>query len=171
MMESASDIDTSKSPDQLADLYARTIGRSEALARGLCGDAHLAQDIAQEAFIRAAGRLPFLRDPSAFEAYLRRTVVNMCRTHAKRRATEQRSYARKANEPAMTADPRSADRDELWAAMQRLPYRQRAAIVLRYYEDLSEAQTGQVLRCSDRAINALVSRAMATLRSELEEKS
>ena len=57
----------------------------------------------------------------------------------------------------------------MWAAIVALPYRQRAAIVLRFYEDLSERQAGAILRCSPRAVNALVSRAMATLRMEMEE--
>lgn len=58
----------------------------------------------------------------------------------------------------------------MWTAIRALPYRQRAAVVLRFYEDLSEQQTGQVLRCSSRAVNALVSRAMATLREGWNEE-
>lgn len=167
MMDSASELDAATASDALADLYLRSIGPSEALARGLCGDAHLAQDIAQEAFIRAAGRLPFLRDPLAFDAYLRRTVVNLCRTTAKRRLTERGILERQASSGSVDAAD-AGDRDELWTALQHLPYRQRAAVVLRFYEDLSEKQTAEILRCSDRAVNALVSRAMATLRSTLE---
>ena len=169
MMESTTDVDATVSQDALADLYVRTVGQSEALARGLCSDPHLAQDIAHEAFIRAAARLPFLRDPASFDAYLRRTVVNLCRTQARRRATEHKSYQR-VNLDVKASDGATADdRDELWVALQRRPYRQRAAVVLRFYEDLSEAQSAHVLRCSERAVNALVSRAMATLRGNLEE--
>ena len=165
------DIDATEPQDPLGDLYARTVGASEALARGLTGDQHLAQDIAQEAFIKAAARLPFLRDPSSFDAYLRRTVVNLCRAHGRRAATERASYAKAQALAGRGSDPGAADDgDVLWNALQELPYRQRAAVVLRYYEDLSEAQTAHVLKCSERAVNALVSRAMATLRRTVEEE-
>jgi DNA-directed RNA polymerase specialized sigma24 family protein len=58
----------------------------------------------------------------------------------------------------------------VWPAILRLPFRQRAAIVLRFYEDLSEDQTAAVLRCTTRATNSLVSRAMTTLRRDLTKE-
>jgi RNA polymerase sigma factor (sigma-70 family) len=69
----------------------------------------------------------------------------------------------------IVSGPAPEERDALWAAILALPYRQRAAIVLRFYEDMSERQTGAILRCSARAVNALVSRAMTALRSTMEE--
>jgi RNA polymerase sigma factor (sigma-70 family) len=60
-----------------------------------------------------------------------------------------------------------SDRDELRRALRALPERQRAAIVLRFYEDLSERETADVMRCSVRAVNSLVVRAMATLRAQM----
>jgi RNA polymerase sigma-70 factor, ECF subfamily len=111
-----------------------------------------------------------LRDPSAFDAYLRRTVVNMCRARA-RRALIERRYARwLAPRETETAISRTEDRDVLWPALRDLPHRQRAALVLRYYEDLSEEQVADAMRCSPRAVNALVSRAMAALRERILEE-
>jgi RNA polymerase sigma factor (sigma-70 family) len=65
-----------------------------------------------------------------------------------------------------------AERDAMWTALQGLPTRQRAAVVLRYYEDLSERETADVLGCSLGAVNQLVARGIATLRerSEGEER-
>ena len=60
------------------------------------------------------------------------------------------------------ADP--AERDEVWRTIQQLPPRQRAAIVLRFYEDLSERESAEILGCSVGALNQLVVRATATLR-------
>lgn len=68
----------------------------------------------------------------------------------------------------MPPSSRIEDRDVLWTALGELPERQRAAVVLRYYEDLTEDQVADVLRCSPRAVNSLVSRAMATLRARVE---
>jgi len=58
----------------------------------------------------------------------------------------------------------------MWRALQRLPIRQRAAVVLRFYEDLSEHEAADVLGCSASALNALVRRAMATLRNEIGDE-
>jgi RNA polymerase sigma factor (sigma-70 family) len=156
--------------DALGALYLRSVGRAEALARALTGDPHLAQDVAHDAFIRVAGRFGHLRNRDAFDSYLRAAVVNLCRSHFRRAGVERRVLQRVgvARESAPTHVPE--DRDALWAAILALPYRQRAAVVLRFYEDLSEEQTGAVMRCSSRAVNALVSRAMATLRSDMEEE-
>jgi RNA polymerase sigma factor (sigma-70 family) len=148
-------------------MYERHIGRATALARLLTNDPHLAEDLAHDAFIRAAGRLGALRDPAAFEAYLRRTTVNLCHARLRRLRVERRFLGRQPPLGPVSPEDRVEDRDLLWGAIRRLPYRQRAAVVLRFYEDLSEHQAADVLRCSPRAVNALVSRAMTTLREAL----
>jgi RNA polymerase sigma factor (sigma-70 family) len=62
-------------------------------------------------------------------------------------------------------------REELWRAVLALPPRQRAAIVLRFYEDLSERETADALGCSTAAAKSLVARAMQTLRAQIESES
>lgn len=61
-------------------------------------------------------------------------------------------------------------RDEVWKAVLALPDRQRAAVVLRFYEDQSEERVGQILNCSTKAVNALADRAKQTLRDTLAEE-
>jgi RNA polymerase sigma factor (sigma-70 family) len=61
----------------------------------------------------------------------------------------------------------SADRDQLWALLRTLPHRQRAALVLRYYEDLSDADVAEVLDCAVGTVRSLISRGLATLRSSM----
>ena len=163
-------VTASLSSRRLADLYERHVGRAVALATLVGGNADAAEDIAHEAFIRAASRLSGLRDASAFDAYLRRTVVNLCRARARRAAIERR-YVRWLVRRESEAPPsRTEDRDVLWRALRQLPHRQLAAVVLRYYEDLSEEQVADAMRCSPRAVNALVSRAMAALRERIQEE-
>jgi RNA polymerase sigma factor (sigma-70 family) len=149
----------------LAALYEEHVGRAAALATLLTGDASVAEDIAHDAFLRAAGRFRHLREPDAFGAYLCRTVVNACRARARHARRErvflERAWRVRRVEPDTSAD----DRDELLPLIKALPYRQRAALVLRYWDDLSEAQIADILRTSPRAVNALLSRAMGTLRS------
>jgi RNA polymerase sigma factor (sigma-70 family) len=158
---------SSVSPSRLAALYEEHVGRATALATLLTGDPAIAEDIAHDAFLRVAGRFGDLRDPRAFAPYLRKTVVNMCRARGRRQERERRFLSRHPATEAIEADTGVDDRDQVWALIERLPYRQRAALVLRYWEDLSEHQIGDVLRCSPRAVNALLSRARATLRADI----
>ena len=152
---------------RLAGLYEQHVGRAIGLATLLTGDRHVAEDIAHDAFLRVAGRFAALRDPSAFGPYLRKTVVNLCRARVRALERERRSLGRHAPEEAVEADTSADDRDQLWSLIKRLPYRQRAALVLRYWDDLSEAQIGEVLKCSPRAVNSLLSRAKDALRDDI----
>jgi len=153
---------------RLEELYVRNAPGALRLAYFLTGNRELAEDLVQEAFVRVAGRFRHLRVPDAFDAYLRRTIVNLS-TSQLRRAKLERAYAvRHATEPSVVAEPGDpAVRDELWQALHTLPERQRAAIVLRFYEDLSEQQSAEILRCSPGALNQLVVRGMATLREQI----
>jgi RNA polymerase sigma factor (sigma-70 family) len=158
-------------PGELAEMYQRHVGRAAALARLLTADDQAAEDLAHEAFIRSAGRFAHLRRPDAFDAYLRRTVVNLCRTRFRRGRVEREWLSRQdprelVERPAFDPDVR----DQIWRAVGRLPWRQRAAVALRYYEDLSLAHIGEVLRCSDRAAEALIARALVTLREAIREE-
>ena len=159
-----------KTGDPLGEFYERNIGRTVALAYGLTGDRALAEDLAQEAFIRVAGRFGHLRDPDAAAPYLRRTVVNLTKKHYRRSGRERRHLAQQSHSQGAEPIAPSDDRDTVWALLLALPYRQRAALVLRYFEDLSEAQTAETLHCSTRAVNALVARGMSSLRRAVKEE-
>jgi len=81
----------------------------------------------------------------------------------------KRAYLERVGDiPAVQANPNQELDETMHQALMRLPERQRAAIVLRFYEDPSDVQTAEVLRCSPGTVRSLVSRGMKTLRSELE---
>jgi RNA polymerase sigma-70 factor (sigma-E family) len=150
----------------LEDLYERHAPAAVRLAFLITSDGELARDIAQEAFVRVAGRFRHLRVPDAFDTYLRRTVVNLCMSHFRRRRIERAHLEREAASPKRVQEPPElGTRDELRRALQRLPARQRTAIVLRYYEDLPEEGVASAMRCSVPAARSLVSRGMETLRT------
>lgn len=156
---------------RLEDLYVRHAPAALRLAYFLTGDRELAQDLVQDAFVRVAGRFRHLRVPDAFDSYLRRTIVNLFMSQLRRRRLERAHLARERAEAGREhrdADP--ADRDEMWPALETLPHRQRAAVVLRYYEDLSERETAEVLGCSASAVNALVARALEHLRELIGDR-
>jgi RNA polymerase sigma-70 factor (sigma-E family) len=153
----------------LADLYLRHSDDAIRLAYLLTGDRALAEDLVQDAFVKLAGRLVHLRDPGAFDAYLRRTVVNLANSHFRRKRLE-RAYLKRERGGLVTEEtlPDPGPRDELWEAMSRLSPRQRAAIVLRFYEDLSEQRVAEILKCRPGTVKSLVSRGLAVLRGEIE---
>jgi RNA polymerase sigma-70 factor (sigma-E family) len=150
---------------RLADVYVRYAPNGIRLAYLLTGDRALAEDLVQEAFLRFVGRLHFVRDPEAFEGYLRRTIVNLSKNHFRRKAVERSFLAREAAGASEARhDPDLSIYETMRAALLALPVRQRAAIVFRYYEDLPEAQIADILGCRPATVRSLVSRGLEALR-------
>ena len=157
---------------RLAELYVRHAGEAIRLAYILTGDRQLAEDLVQDAFVKLAGRLVHLRDPGAFDAYLRRTVVNLANSHFRRKRVERAYLKRTAAEPQVAWNAPDTDRrDELWQELQRLPARQRIAIVLRIYEDLPEQRVAEILGCRPGTVRSLLSRGLAELRIDVRSDS
>lgn len=168
MMPLAVTHETSLERSGLGDLYVRHAPEGIGLAFLLTGDRALAEDLVQEAFARLVGRLGHLREPQAFGAYLRRTIVNLVTSYFRHRRVERAYLERVAGRREVQTNPNSELDERMHEALLGLPKRQRAAIVLRFYEDLSDVQTAEILRCSAGTVRSLVSRGMQTLRSELE---
>jgi RNA polymerase sigma factor (sigma-70 family) len=127
------------------------------LARLLTAADAASEEIVQDAFLRVRAKWATIVTPPA---YLRAAVVNGCRNHQRRRLLERRHSA---SEQVVADAP-----DELRAALAALPARQRAAIVLRYYEDLPEAEIADLLGCSVTAVKSLLHRAVNDLRKVIE---
>jgi len=151
---------------RLEELYLRNVPAALTTAYFLTGNRDLAEDLVQEAFIRVTGRFGHLRTPDAFPGYLRRTMVNLFTSQLRRRALE-RDWVLRQPIQIVTFEGEPEMRDDLWRALAVLPARQRAAIVLRYYEDLPEREAAAVLGCSTGAFHQLVTRATTTLRAHL----
>lgn len=153
--------------EAIAELYARHSGSAFRLAYLLTGDSDLAEDLVQDAFVKLIGRFADLRSPESFDAYLKRTLVNLTYGSFRRRRVERSYLARTRAAAVVSADglPDVEGRDALWNQLRQIAPRQRAALVLRYYEDLTEAQTADVLGCSVRTVKSLVSRGMQAMRS------
>lgn len=142
--------------------YARLL-RLCLLLTGRMADA---EDLTQEAFVRAARRIPDL-PVEAVGPYLRRAAINLWKNRLRRMGYELKAGAR-LGRPTAQVDPEVPD--EVWDAVRGLPARQRACVVLRYYEDLSEAETSRVLACSVGTVKSQTSRALARLREKLSDE-
>ena len=129
----------------------------------LCGDWHDAEDLVQEALAKAALHWKRIQRIEHPDAYVRTILVNQCRSMWRR--PWRRSHA--SDEIELTtpdqADAVAAHAD-LVTALQRLPIRQRATVVLRYYEDLSEAETASVLGCSIGTVKSQHHKALQALK-------
>jgi RNA polymerase sigma-70 factor (sigma-E family) len=155
---------------RIGELYLRHADAAARLAYLLTGDREMAEDLVQDAFVKLAGRLVHLRDPEAFDAYLRATIVNLSRSYFRRKRVERQylERARRTDGSETYSPGRSVeDQDELWHAMRRLTQRQRAAIVLRFYEDLPEVEVAEILQCAPGTVKSLVSRGLEKLRNEI----
>ena len=152
---------------QLAELYGRHVPAASRLAYLLTGDASQAEDLVHDAFVRCVGRFGHLRAHEAFDAYLRRTIVNLHISRLRRLRVERDFLTKAKADPERvltTTLPDVARREDMWQRVLSLPPRQRAALVLRYYEDLSERETAAILRCSVAAVKSLTARAIVALR-------
>jgi len=140
------------------EFYAGHFTELVRLATLLSGSVDAAPDLVQDCFVRLHGRWASVREPLP---YVRRSVVHACASHHRRAAVVRR------NPPA---EPRASElgADELQDALAALPARQRAAVVLRYYGDLPDADIARALRCREGTVRSLVSRALADLRKVIE---
>ena len=148
----------------MEELYTANAQRAGRLAYFLVGDRDLAQDLVQDAFLKVFARWGNLRTPDSFAAYLNRTVVNLAHKTHRRRGVERRYLDKQPRHEAVASVRDYETADELWGRLQSLPQRQRTAIVLRYYEDLTDHQAAEAMGCSEKAIASLVQRALGTLR-------
>jgi RNA polymerase sigma-70 factor (sigma-E family) len=131
----------------------------------LARDAGQAEDLVQEALLKANRRWERVVRADRPEAYVRRIVVNDFLSWRRRRSSTEVTGAVPETAVSDAADG-VAERDLLWRALATLPARQRAVLVLRYYEDLTDPQIADVLGCALGTVRSLTTRALAALRTD-----
>ena len=145
--------------------------RSGALFRAaylMVGEHGLAEDLLQEALTKTYIAWPRLRDVNSAEAYTRKVIATTAISWWRRKAWKQERPRGDVPERGVgESSDALAQRDWLWTELQSLAPRQRAAIVLRYYEDLTEAQTADALGCSIGTVKSQVSDGLKRLRATL----
>lgn len=140
------------------------------LATLLVRDVATAEEVVQDAFVAMHGAWRRLREPDKALSYLRQSVVNRSRSVLRHRAVVEK-YAPKGLPDAPSAENGAIvelERSAVVKALRALPTRQREALVLRYYGDLSEADIAHTMGISRGAVKSHTARGMAALRSVLE---
>jgi RNA polymerase sigma factor (sigma-70 family) len=149
-------------PTSFEDFYRSRLDWARRLAFVLTRDDRCCDDIAQDAFVGLQSRFDDLENPSA---YLRVTIVNACRRHLRRESRRQDSYRQLASMPSGL----STSAQEILDLVDRLPARQRAVLVLRYFEGLSEDEIARTLGCRPGTVKSLAARALQRLREETNQ--
>ncbi|MEP9365952.1 sigma-70 family RNA polymerase sigma factor [Xanthobacter sp. VNH20] len=151
-------------------LTARYAVRAVALARRFLGNSADAEDIVQDAFLRVWRAAPRWQPTAAFGTWFYRIVVNLCLNHRRRRDFAPLDDAAEIADPApdaLAGLARGAEDRALARAIAELPERQRAAVLLTYWEGLSNARTAEILDASVSGVETLLVRARRALRARL----
>ena len=141
------------------------------LARRILGNAAEAEDVAQEAFMRVWTHAPRWQPLAKFRTWLTRVVINLCLDRKRRAPWVELETAGDIVDPAPGAGEKTEDDERermLAAAIEKLPIRQRSAIVLTYGDGMSNAQVAEILDTSVSAVETLLVRAKQNLRRALE---
>ena len=137
----------------------------------MTGDWTLAADITQDALIKVYVAWPRLERSDGMAAYARTAVVSASIDHHRKRARRPEILVDSHDEAKLSSADGSgerADRTLVLAALRKVPDRQRACIVLRYFEDLSVAETAKALKCSEGNVKSQTSHGIAALKRELQ---
>jgi RNA polymerase sigma-70 factor (ECF subfamily) len=163
-------------PAAINEMVTRKLPRLLALASRILGDADEARDVAQESFLRIWRQAASWRSGEArFDTWLHRVVLNLCHDHLRRRKERPLNDEEAMSEvvdtaPAPDEQLEAAARSEhMAAALASLPERQREAIVLQYYQELSNIDAAALMNISVEALESLLSRARRNLRSYLDD--
>ena len=171
-----------REPDGFREFLAARQSHLLRAAWLLTGDAHLAEDLLQTALVKVLPRWERLARDGAVEAYLRKTMITTATSWWRRKwhgevpsghipgMVPGRTSSWEPVNGTLTSDAgfdAVDDRSVLGAALRSLPPRQRAVVMLRYYLDMSEAETAAMLGCSTGTVKSQSSKALATLRGRL----
>jgi len=151
---------------QFREFFIREYERLCRLGLLLTGDAHLGEELAQDALVRTFWAWPRVRRMEQPSAYARQILVNRRRSLLRRRLVEA-THAWRLRREEVDRPNLGEEAMVLWAAIRKLPERQRMVLVLRYHEDLSEAEVARLLHLSVGAVKALTHRGISRLRVDL----
>jgi RNA polymerase sigma-70 factor (ECF subfamily) len=154
------------------ELVLRHQDAAVGVAFRLLSDEHEARDAAQEAFLRVLEAAPRYRPTASFRTYLYRILRRICIDHYRRRKPQRHpdisALENRGDQPSEPLE-REEKAEAVRRALDALPERQRAALVLQHYEGLSYEDIADVLECSARAVDSLLSRARRSLRDRLRQ--
>jgi RNA polymerase sigma-70 factor (sigma-E family) len=155
------------------DFEAFCLQQNTALIRMLtlyCGDREVARDLTQETLTRAWVHWRKVRRMDRADLWLRRVAVNLANSRFRHARVERSARTSLSREEDLAEGPDIASRLVVLAALARLTPRQRESVVLRFMDDLTVAQTAEVMSCGEGTVKKLTARALLSLRDQLGEE-
>jgi RNA polymerase sigma-70 factor (sigma-E family) len=138
----------------------------------LTGNAQQAEELVQDTLARMYPKWQRVAEADAPLAYVRRSLTNGYINQQRRAARREYAFEQVPERPdPYDAITRLADRDQIWEGLRFLPERQRAALVLRFFEDLSDEQSAAALGCRVGTVRSLISRGLTALRTHMAQQS
>ncbi len=162
----------SEDPEEHRQFREYFVARRDTVRRTaymLCGDWHWADDLTQSAFMRLAVSWRKVNDRQALDAFVRTCLMRAYFADLRKVWRRRERSVEALPDVAVSTDGASADRAAFLAALRRLPPRQRAVLVCRYYQDLDVATTAQTLGCSPGTVRSQAARGLDKLRALLTE--
>jgi RNA polymerase sigma-70 factor, ECF subfamily len=142
------------------------------LAYTLCGSWSAAEDIAQEAFVRAYRDWRKVGEYARPDSWVKTVAVNLATSRGRRLTSEAKALARLGGRREIVAtDPLPEDADAFWSAVRSLPRRQAQAVALRYHADLPIADIAQAMGCAEGTVKAALHAARQTLATQLDREA
>ena len=155
-------------PPDLVSFCNAQSSRLQGMLTLYCGSPEIAEELAQEVLARVCINWPKVKQMPRPDAWTYRVAINLTNSYFRRRAAERRAKARLETRPPYSRLPKDeADAIAVRQAIARLPRRQRTALVLRFYSDLSVANVAELMDCPEGTVKSLTRRAIAALRKEL----
>lgn len=145
----------------MEEAYIRLRTPMVRLAHLLTGSVDMAEDVVHDAFVSCSRHWSTL---DFVDAYVRRAVINQAYTALRRAGRERDKAARYGRATPLTVG--LPELDETWAVLRRLPNRQRMVLVLRFYEDLPEAEIAALVGCRPGTVKSLIHRGLAKVKKE-----
>lgn len=157
---------------EFAEYFARRRDAVRRTAYLLCGDWHRADDLTQTAFVALHRRWRSIRDRGALDAYVRKTLVRASIDESRRPWRRERAVDAIDEPPARQEgfDETVATRQALLTALRQVPPRQRAVLVLRYFDGLDVAAAAKALGCSQGTVKSQTARGLDALRAVLGQE-
>lgn len=155
--------------DAITSLFLQEWRSLSGMAAVLLGEKAAGEDVVMDAFVKVYSGWRSFSKVERQTAYIRRVVINMCRSQLRRRKLDQRIRQSEALEGRFPQGFELDQSFEVWRFVALLPYRQRLMVVLRYIADLTEEQIAFELGCSKGAVKSQLSKARSKLRDHLNE--
>jgi len=152
------------------ELYRRELASVVAVIYAVCGNRWAAEDLAHEAFVVTFRRWDQVRTYDRPGAFVRRVALNLASSRMRRLCAEARALARYAAQQPRLVDELDPADARFWAAVRRLPRRQREVVVLRYVDERSDAEIADILGCSESTVRVHAHRARDALAESVADE-